>query len=502
MKKCLRSTILESRYLPPMLLFAAAFALFSNTFASSWTYDDFPVIVNNPDIRSLWDFGRNIRGGRPLRELTLLIDYQIFGLNPAGYHFQNIFWHALNASLVFAFAVRLGSTKLVAWAAAVLFLVHPVQVEVVANISNRKDSLALTFLLLSFLAYHNAVKPAGRRILWVSVSLILAFMAYQAKENTLALPIILIGYEIVYLPSKERFLLHRFWPWLSLFAVAVMTFVAWYFFFGGRDIFLQASHENLWRMNYFPTSSESVYFRTVLKSWGFMFQKLLIPAKLAPDYIYEVPGSWFDPWVVFAFVTLAFYGAFLVYTFYRSNITFFSLVWLGAFWLPTANLFPLSYFAADRYLYTPSVGFFVVVGLLLDKFLRHPKIRIGIILVLALVLSGLTWKQNAVWHSPFSLWNHTVKITPQSVHALNNLGTLNLRKGDYEQALAFFLQAKKANPYHAISHYHLGVAYEKLGERQKAIEHYRNFCEMDLPRNRFMVMVLRERLENEYGVKF
>ena len=116
------------------------------------------------------------------------------------------------------------------------------------------------------------------------------------------------------------------------------------------------------------------------------------------------------------------------------------------------------------------------------------------------VLSGLTWKQNAVWHSPFSLWTHTVKITPQSVHALNNFGTLYLRKWDYEQALAFFLQAKKANPYHAISHYHRGVVYEKQGEMQKAIEHYRNFCEMALPRNRFMVMVLRERLESEYGV--
>ena len=317
------STILESHYLPPMLLFAGAFALFSNTFANSWTYDDLPVIVNNPDIRSWWDFGRNLRGSRPLRELTLVIDYHIFGLDPAGYHFQNIFWHALNAFLVFAFAVRLGSTKLVAWAAALFFLVHPVQVEVVANISNRKDSLALTFLLLSFLAYTEAFKPAGRRVIWLSVALILAFVSYQAKQNALALPLIFLGYEIVYLPSKERFLLRKFWPWLSLFAAAVMAFAAWYLFFGGREIFLQESHKNLWRMNYFLTGSESVYFRTVLKSWGFMFQKLLIPANLAPDYIHEIPGSWVDPWVVSVIVSLAFYGAILVYTFYRSKLGIF-----------------------------------------------------------------------------------------------------------------------------------------------------------------------------------
>ena len=476
-----------------------------NSFDNSWTYDDFPVIVNNPDLRSLWNFKRNLFGYRQLRELSLIIDYQIFGLNPAGYHFQNIFWHALNALLVFTCAVRLGSTKFVAWAAALIFLVHPVHVEVVANISNRKDSLVLAFILLSFLAYTEFIESTKRRIIWLSVALILAFMAYHAKENALALPLILMGYELVYLSPNKRFLLRRIWPWLSLLAIAVIAFVGWYFFGGGREIFLQESHERLLRMNYFLDSTEIDYFRMVLKSWAFMFQKLIFPVKLAADYIYEIPSSWFDPWVVFAQAGLALYGASLIYAFYRSRLAFFALVWLGAFWLPTSNLLPLSplkYFAADRFLYVPSVGFFIAVVMLLERIVKHPKIRIGIILLFVLTLSSLTWKQNDVWHSSYSLWTHTVEISPQSIHALNNLGTEHLQKGEYEQALALFSKAVKIHPNHAISQYHLGLVYEKRGEVLDAIKHYRIFIEIAPPINHLRAMILKQRLENEYGIIF
>ena len=360
-------------------------------------------------------------------------------------------------------------------------------------------------MLLSFLAYTEFIGSTKRRIIWLSVSLILAFIAYLAKENALALLLIFMGYELVYLPPNNRFLLRKIWPWLSLFTIAVVAFVGWFFWGGGREIFLQESHDRLLRMNYFLESTEFDYFRMVLKSWIYMFQKLILPLKLAPDYIYEIPKSWFDPWVVSALVGLAFYGASLGYAFYRSKLAFFALVWLGAFWLPTSNLFPLSalkYFAADRFLYVPSVGFFIAVVMLLEKIVRHPKIRIGIILLFVLTLSSLTWKQNEVWHSSISLWTHTVKISPQSIHVLNNLGTEHLQKGEYEQALALFSKAVKIHPNHAISRYHLGLVYEKRGDVLEAIKHYRIFIEIAPPINHLRAMILRQRLENEYGISF
>ena len=87
------------RFVPYGLLFVLAFLAYANTFGNGWTYDDFPVIVENPDVRSWAEFLRNSYPGRPLRELTYLFDHALFGLNPAGWHLQQIFWHALNACL-------------------------------------------------------------------------------------------------------------------------------------------------------------------------------------------------------------------------------------------------------------------------------------------------------------------------------------------------------------------------------------------------------------------
>jgi len=132
-----------------------AFLVYVPSFDAAWLMDDFPVILNNPDIRSLGNFWSNSYPGRPLREVTFFFDYQMFGFKSFGYHFQHIVWHGLTVFLVFYVAIRLGFSQLSAFFASLLFLVHPIQVEVLANISHRKDILSLAFCLLSFSSYLN-----------------------------------------------------------------------------------------------------------------------------------------------------------------------------------------------------------------------------------------------------------------------------------------------------------------------------------------------------------
>jgi hypothetical protein len=122
-----------------VFLLILTYGLYSQTFYNEWTLDDLTVLVNNPDIKSLSGFFENTKPGRPLREFTFLADYTFFGQSPFGYHFQHLFWHWLNGVLIYLLG-------------AVLFLVHPLTVEVGANISHRKDSLSLAFSLLSLLA--------------------------------------------------------------------------------------------------------------------------------------------------------------------------------------------------------------------------------------------------------------------------------------------------------------------------------------------------------------
>ena len=504
MVKYFKKMLSESSILPVALLMAGAYLIFSNTFGNAWTYDDFPVVVNNPDIRSFQLFIGDFYGGRIVRDLSLFIDYFFFGLTPVGYHIQNIFWHGLNACLVFILVGRLGGSKSAAWTASLLFLVHPIQVEVVANISNRKDSLCLAFSFLSLLAYIHATHCSQRRWIWLMAAICTAYVAMLAKKNAYVLPLIFLAYEKAYLPIEARLLLRKTWPWVLGLVAGVAGCFIWYLYLGGRNELLLKCTYRLVRVNFFLESTVPIYYSMMLKSWAFMFTKLVIPVKLSPDYLYSVPSNWGDIWVLCAIIGLILYGLLLVFSIKRSAIIFFALVWFGAFWLPTSNIWPpiAQYFASDRYLYAPSVGFFIISGLSITWFFKQPKVRIFVVLCLLLTLAMLTWRQNMVWHSHLTLWTQAEKVSPESPAALNGLGLVHMKKGEYDQAINFFARSIKINQYYPKSYINIALAYEKKGETQAAIENYRKFIEMDPKRYPFKTMMVREHLKKKYGITF
>lgn len=484
---------------PALILMAGAFILYANTFGNAWTLDDYPVIVNNPDVRSLGGFLKDAYPGRPLRELTFLLDHSLFGLQPFGYHFQNIFWHGLNAGLVFALALRLGGGRLLAWTAALLFLAHPVQVEVVANISHRKDSLALAFSLLSLLAYTQAFAAQRKKGLWMAVAALLAGVAFTAKQNALALPLVFCAYEAAFLSPEERFLLRRKGVFISLLAAGMVAALAWFWAFGGQERYLEALPGVMAKMNQGFDGVEP-YCLLVLKSWTFMFLKLLAPVNLAAEYLFAVPEWWGDPWVLSTLGICLLYGASLFLVRSRAPLVFLALVWAGALWLPTSNLWPFSYFAADRYLYAPSVGFFLVFAALLKaRLARIPSARIALLAALVVVLSLLTWRQNGVWHSRMTLWGQAVKVNPESTTALNNLGSVYKQRGELQKALEYYKRAAD-NFNDPMPYFNLGEVYEELGNRDKALFYYRNFLAFNDPRYRGKAMGLRQRIYRKYGV--
>jgi len=483
-------------------LLGAAFLVYANTFGNAWTYDDFPVIVNNPDIQSWRAFLADSYPGRPLRELTYLLDHALFGLQPAGWHIQNIFWHGLNAVLLFLLVRRLGGEKVVAWAASLLFLVHPLQVEVVANISHRKDSLTLAFSLLAMLAYAQSFAAERRRGLWLAAAFGLAAVALLGKQSAVVLPLVFMAYELACVPRERRFLL-RFPALSALVALAgAVAGAVWVFYFGGAAGFQKGMSDLLHlKANYAGPITVAVYYPMVLKSWAFMFLKFAWPTGLALEYTYAVPASWVDPWVLAALAGLAAYGAALCYGLRRRPLLFFALVWAGAFWLPVSNLWPITYFAADRYLYAPSAGVFILVALLLGRALQRPAVAAAALLLVVVPLSVLTWRQNQVWQSPWSLWSKAVEVSPGASFALNNLGYLSMQKGDVETAIQLFLKAAD-NPYNPNPLDNLGWLYEKLGEHQKAVNYYVRFLTVagDDSRYQMRSRSLREHLMRRYGV--
>jgi tetratricopeptide (TPR) repeat protein len=185
----------------------------------------------------------------------------------------------------------------------------------------------------------------------------------------------------------------------------------------------------------------------------------------------------------------------------RSYLAFLFLVWLAAFWLPTSNLWPLTHrIVADRYLYAPSVGFFVLVALLINKILKRSTVKYIVVVFLFLGLSVLTWKQNCVWESPFSLWTHAATINPDSSPALNNLGKIYYNQKQYSKTIAYFQKSAYVNHHNASPFFNLALAHEKMGDRCKAVKYYIAFLRINSPKHLSLARRLKQHLKSEYGL--
>jgi tetratricopeptide (TPR) repeat protein len=491
----------EGRGWPCVLLFLVAFLAFANTFGNGWTYDDFPVIVDNPDIRSLAGFLKDSYPGRPLRELTYLLDFSLFGLEPAGWHLQQIFWHGLNACLVFLLGRRL---RLAGWAAllaALLFLLHPLQVEVVANLSHRKDSLALAGSLGAILCYLKFLDLRPRRLAWLIGALACLGLACSAKQTALMTPVALFCYELLLMPRAERLLAR--WPlaWLGLALVGALAGGWWLAGDGWPTFALRMQDTISFKANYLAPVTLSVYYLTVLKSWLFMALRLIWPFDLALEYTFPVPGGLLDPWVLTGLLLLAACLAGLVYGWRRWPRASWLLLSALAFFLPTANLWPLTYLAADRYLYAPLAFFALLAGCALEQLPVPRRVLLAAALAVLVTCAVLSWQQNRVWQSPRTLWAHALKVSPESSFALNNMGNLTLERGDAKGAKDYYQRAARVNPLNPTPHFNLGWLAEQRRDIPEAVRHYRAFARLNHPVYREQLKQLREHLLSSYGVR-
>lgn len=483
------------------VLMAAAYLLYMQMFSGVWLMDDLPVIVNNPDIRSFANFLEDYYPGRPLRELTYLVDYHFFGLEPSGYYVQHLFWHGLCAGLVFLAARLLRAPWPVAWLSALLFMIHPVQVEVVANNSHRKDSLALAFCLMSLCSYLHARNTAPPKKRWLLAALSFWGIALTAKQNAVVLPLVVAACELCRLPPHRR----RPALWASV-AAGGLGGVGWLVYLGGSQAFKADIGPALRKLGHFSGGGLEEYALTVFKSWAFMASKLIRPVELSMEYAFPVPTHWGDPWVVcgIAGAVIAVLGIF--WTCRRSVLICAGFSWFVAFWLPTSNVFGhLSYFAADRYWYAPATGLFLLAAYGTWRLLRGNLAAYTLFATALLSLLGWqTWRQQRLWCDEKAFYAHMQRVNPEALESLiglghnamarddypqateylqkaflrsplddripQNLGHIAYRQGHYDQALNYFQQALALNPADVEIYNNLGSLYDDLNQPQRAVE--------------------------------
>jgi Flp pilus assembly protein TadD len=430
----------------------------------------------------------------PVTWLTLGLDYVLWGMNPFGYHLTNLLLHAANTILVYLLAIQLmgavgrdsqamdPSLRIGSAAAALLFALHPLRVEPVAWVTERRELLCAFFFLLAVLAYLRAWRArdgdGGLERRWYWASVVLFGLAVFSKSMAITLPLVLLILDVYPLRRLDSGMGH--WARRALIRVSAekIPFVILSLTTAAIALFAYARTENL-------TSLEKVGWADRLALSGlspvFYLAKTAIPVYLSP--IYERPES-LDPlawrfavaWAVIVAVTslaIALCGRFPA----------FLVVWASyiLMLLPVVGIVQHGHhFAADRYTYLPMIGWALLAGGSLGTILARPQrgtsrhagaVAIGLVLSALIVLAVLTRQQVMIWRDSSALWTHALTVQRSAV-AHSNFGRMLALRGKFDEAASHFGQAIRIRPAYAIAHNNLGLALASQGQLEEATRQY------------------------------
>lgn len=458
-----------------LIVFCAVLLSYINIINGDFIYDDKNFIVDNKPIKTWlfsnpWDFFLKpevaVWSGiyRPLRTLSFAIDYQLFGLNSAGYHIENLIWHLANCLLVYFLIKKFFRQQSISFFATLIFSVHPVQIESVTWISSRGDLMFLFFTLVCFhfyLKFHRNLSFL-KIIIWNTVFII----ALLSKETAIALlPLIFIyDYLFSYKNSDSgfwKFIKSRRMFYTSVFLTAI-TYLTVRF-----SLFENASQKSFW-----GGSAES-NFMTMIDATVYYFRLIFYPVGLSLDYsTYPITYSLADRYLILDLIFYICVTALLIIQYRRKNylFLFFCSVFV-LFLLPSWNILPISAIIAERFLYAPMIGFSTITGLALHKLFKAEKFK-KIALISAcfipVTLIILSAYRNRDWESDFSIWKSCVDRFPGNFKGHINLGTCYDTRGNVIAAITEYYKLIAVAPHHAMAYYNLGNLYWGLGIFEKS----------------------------------
>jgi tetratricopeptide (TPR) repeat protein len=454
------------------------------------TWDDNGNFLDNYDYRGLgpaqlqWMWTTFHMGHYvPLAWMTLGFDYVIGGMNPFGYHLHNVLLHAVNAVLVFALAVRIletaqmerretdhSRTVVAAAVAALLFAVHPLRVESVAWVTERRDVLSMLFCLTSVLCYLRSVAGTGGARRWYVLSVGAFVAALLSKATSMSLPAVLLVLNVF--PLRRIGGTSGFWtPNARRVYAELLPFAA---------LALGTAALSLIALK--PPTQLSFSAKLAVSAYSVVFylMKTVWPTGLAP--LYEMPRR-VDPlavrYVVSAIVL----------------VVLSALMWIGrrrfpgiaAAWVVFLFvLAPLSgvvqngpQIAADRYTYHAAPALAILVGAGVQRWLRSSSdVRALAVAFPIAMLAVLTWRQTEVWHDSGRLWSRVLSVDPTSSIAHVAIGDLLIREGRLAEAETHYRRGVELDPTFATGFNNLGVLLARQGRFAEAVDRYRQALEL------------------------
>jgi tetratricopeptide (TPR) repeat protein len=407
----------------------------------------------------------------PLTTLSHMLDYQFYGPNAGGHHVTNILLHAATAILLFLVLRQMTAALWCSAFVAAVFAIHPLGVESVAWITERKDLLSGLFFMLTLWAYTRYARNRTPFI-WYAAALCFAALGLMSKPMLVTLPFVLLLLD--YWPlqrfgtSTIRPLLIEKIPFLLLSAVAcVVTFVM---------------QQKTGAVKSLATITLPMRVENAFVSCARYLGKIFWPVDLA--VLYPRQDQW--PVLLVIFSTALFVVICAAAFVFRKKFPF---AFTGWFWfigmlVPVIGLVQVGEQAmADRYVYLPQIGLYLLVAWLIAGLTlrwRHRPLILGSLA--AVILAALTLRarnQTFNWQNSETLWTHTLACTSNNLIAHYNYGNALLQNGDVNDALVQYQDALNIDPHNAVARNNLGTALLKKGDADEAINQYRQAIQDD-----------------------
>jgi tetratricopeptide (TPR) repeat protein len=458
-----------------LLLLAVALIFVQSAGHGFVNFDDPQYVQENPVVACgvtaegiAWSFGFHNGNWHPLTWISHMLDCQFFGADrPAGHHSTAVLLHAVNTLLVFLVLRNMTGDLWPAAVAAALFGVHPLHVESVAWIAERKDVLSGLFFMLSLAAYAGyARRPFSIfRYLLVTITFALGLMA-KPMLVTLPLVFLLLDYWPLrrwVIGGQNNFpfvLLLEKLPWLALSAGSCMI-----------TYFAQEATESVWTHLPFATRAANA-----LVSYIVYLGQFIYPVRLAAFYPHpqEVASAWQIVYGVFLLV-----GITIVSLVCRKKCPYLSVGW---FWflgmlVPVIGLVQVGAQAmADRYSYLPQIGLYIASAWGLSRLAKswlHRRAFFAALTALVLAASMIAaWSQAAYWKNGVTLWSRVVASTAPNSWPHNNLGAAFAARGNFNAAAGQFRAAVAVDPDDEMAHFNLALALVRTDQIGAAIEQF------------------------------
>ena len=399
-------------------------------------WDDGDYAYDNALIRSFSNIGQilttPVQGNyHPITMLSLAVNYAISGNDAWSYHLFNLIFHLINCVLVFQLAYNLSKKNLVlAYITALLFGLHPLHVESVAWVAERKDMLYCLFFVLGLNAYVTYVDTQNKKQYWLMV--LFAALSLLSKPAAVIFPVALFTIDFLRRrPVTMKMLLEKLPLFLMAFAIGLLTYIAQEKAGATKSLF------PFWQKTLFATYGIMMYL-----------VKTALPLNLATFYAFPpinepLPTAYFiSPFFVIGLAVLFYYS------YKRNRIIAFGLAFFLVNLLLVLQIVTVGgAVMADRYTYVPLIGIFFAIGWYLSRYYSNNLQKANrLMLPLAFVLAILTFRQSMTWTSGATLWDHAIKIAPSS-RAYTNRGNLLLATNSYDSAFACFNNAVALNIY-------------------------------------------------------